>query len=78
MKRTFYYAELDLTVDIVDGKDDLLKTFSTYEVQALSMMFHSVIADFMVIRALFSADAAEYAKRLENCRPKHTDTENGG
>lgn len=78
MKRSFYYAELDMTVDVVDGQDDLLSTFSVYDVQALSLLLHSAITDFLLLRTLFSADAAEFAKRLDQASPKDTDTVGGG
>jgi len=78
MKRSFYYAELDLTVILEEGSPGILMDFSQYDDQALSILVHSAITDFLLLRAVFSADATEYAKRIEQARPKDTDIIGGG
>ena len=78
MKRSFYYAEIDMTVDVVDGQDDLLSTFSTYDVQALSLLLHSAITDFLLVRTLLTVDAAEYVKRLDEMSKIDKDKDKGG
>lgn len=78
MKRVFYYAELDLTVSLVDGKMDILQGFSENDVQALSLLLHSTVTDFLLLRAVYIKETIESLERIQQARPKDKDEGFGG
>lgn len=78
MKRVFYYAELDLTVSLVDGKMDILQSFSENDVQALSLMLHSTVTDFLLLRAVYIKETIESLERIHQAGQQHVPDKNGG
>jgi len=77
MKRAFYYASLDLTVTLVDGHDDFLKTLSNGEILALQNVLWLSISSFLTTRALYLKDTVESLERIEQASTKHPQPHRG-
>lgn len=78
MKQTFYYADYDLTVTIEDGKSGFLKSVSKLEMQALQLNLWHGISAFYTARMLYTANAAEFAKRMDEARADNKPESDGG
>jgi len=78
MKKVFYYAALDLTVVLVDGKEDFLSTLSANESMVLQNSLWSTISNFLTARALYMKDTVESLERIEQAGKHDTDIVGGG
>lgn len=70
MKKACYYAALDLTVTLVDGKDDFLKTLSENEFMVLHNSLWLTISGFLTARALYLKETVESLERIEQAGHK--------
>jgi len=78
MKRSFYYAELDLTVELTDNKDDFLHTCHKNELQLLSIQIHSVISNFLIGRSLYAAPLINKEEKPESQEDYQSFYKDGG
>ena len=78
MKLEYYFANLDLSMVLSSEKLCLLDSLTNNESLALQQQLYLAVSSFLNIRALFTLDAVEFAKRLDDCRPKTTDIVGGG
>jgi len=78
MKRLFYYAALDLTLVLVDGHDDFLKTLTVNECQVLQNNLWMTISGFLTARALYLKDTVESLEKIEQAGKRDNDVSKGG
>ena len=65
MKKVFYYADLDLTVVLVDGRDDFLNSLTVNESLGLQSLIWLTISGFLTTRALYLQDTVKALEKIE-------------
>lgn len=78
MKKAFYYAALDLTVVLVDGREDFLNNLTVNESQILQNLIWMTISGFLTTRALYLKDTVESLERIEQAGKHDTGSPKGG
>jgi len=78
MQWDYVYADLSLQVTFDAHAHSAFSHLTDTEVKLLQQIVYMAIHTFILTRALNAKDAADFAKRMDECRPKHKQEPDGG